>query len=169
VVNLASSFRLRNKLKERISGLSKAIEEAEFNKTVGTEENTSPCDGKTLEEAVLEVNELMDILLELNKQIEKANTINRDSLMALETVKSKVAFYETIMTKCRRGGRKYEFEYDEEGERVKVAKEPLLHQERIAAMLANLKKEKDIIEEKIAIANFNATVDFDPDRILSRI
>jgi hypothetical protein len=114
--NLASSFRVQNKLKERISGLIDAIEGAEFSKSIGTEENTSPCDGKTLEEAVAEVHALMDILQELNAQIEKANAVNRDFLIMLETLKSKIAFYEKIAQKCRRC-RKYEFECDEEGER----------------------------------------------------
>jgi hypothetical protein len=72
------------------------------------------------------------------------------------------------MQKCRRG-RKYEFEYDREGERIKVDKEPLVEQKRVTAMLAKLKKDKDTIEEKIAAVNFNVNVDFDPEKILSRI
>jgi hypothetical protein len=166
--NLASSFRLRNKLKERISGLIGAIEGSEFSKIIGTEENTSPCDGKTLEETVAEVHALMDILQELNARIEKANAVNRDFLIMLETLKSKIAFYEKIAQKCRRC-RKYEFECDEEGERIKVVKEPLIDQKAVAATLANLKKEKDGMEEKTAALNFNTAVDFDPERILSRI
>ncbi|MDR0374736.1 MAG: hypothetical protein LBH85_03325 [Treponema sp.] len=166
--NLANSFRLRNKLKERISNLISAIEGAKFSKIAGTEENTSPCDGKTLEEAVAEVHALMDILQELNARIEKANTANRDFLIMLETLKAKIAFYEKI-AQSRRRYRKYEFEYDEEGERIKVVKEPLLDQKAIAATLANLKKEKEGIEEKIAALNFNIAVDFDPEKILSRI
>jgi hypothetical protein len=166
--NLAGSFRLRNKLKERIGGLTSAIEGAEFSKTIGIEENTSPCDGKTLEEAIAEVHALMDILRELNDRIEKANTVNRDFLIMLETLKSKIAFYEKVIQKCRRGS-KYEFEYDEEGGRVRVNKEPLIDQRKVAVILTNLKKEKDILEEKIAATNFNTAVDFDPDKILSRI
>jgi hypothetical protein len=46
VLNLASSFRLRNKLKERIGGLTGAIKGVEFGKTIGTGENTSPGGGK---------------------------------------------------------------------------------------------------------------------------
>ncbi|MDR0707830.1 MAG: hypothetical protein LBF60_08140 [Treponema sp.] len=166
--NLAHSFRLRNKIKERISGLISAIDGAEFSKIAGTEENTSPCDGKTLEEAVAEVYALMDILQELNARIEKANAVNRDFLIMLETLKSKIAFYEKIAQNCRRY-RKYEFEYDEEGVRIRVAKEPLLDQKAIAAALANLKKEKDGMEEKLTDLNVNIAVDFDPEKILSRI
>jgi hypothetical protein len=165
---LASSFRLRNKIKERISGLIAAIECAEFNKTAGTEENISPCDGKTLEEAVAEVHALMDILQELNNRIEKANAVNKNSLIILETLKSKIAFYEKVLQKCRHG-RKYEFEYDEKGERVKVDKEPLVNQKAVAAVLSNLKKEKDHLEEKIATVHFNTDANFDPEKILSRI
>jgi hypothetical protein len=166
--NLASSFRLRNKLKERIGNLTGAVEGAEFSKTMGTKENTSPCDGKTLEEAVAEVHALMDILRELNGRIEKANTVNRDSLIILETLKAKIAFYEKVVQKCRLG-RKYEFEYDEKGERVKVDKEPLVDQKAVTAVLTNLKKEKDALEEKISAVNFTTNVDFDPEKILSRI
>lgn len=166
--SLASSFRVRNKLKERISGLTGAIESAEFSKTAGTEENTSPCDGKTLEDAISEVDALMDMLWELNGRIEKANTINRDSLILLETLKSKIAFYEKLVQKCRRA-KNYAFEYDEKGERIKVDKEALVDQKAAAAMLAKVKKEKDGIEEKISAVNFNTSVDFDPEKILSRI
>jgi hypothetical protein len=166
--NLASSFRVRNKLKERISGLISAIEEAEFSKPIGTEEDRSPCDGKTLEEAITEVHALMDILRELNERIEKANTVNKDSLISVETLKAKIAFYETIVKKCRRE-KKYEFGYDEQGGRVKVNKEPLVDQKEVSVLLTNLKKEKDILEEEIGAANFNTTVDFDPEKILSRI
>jgi hypothetical protein len=168
MLNLAGSFRLRNKLKERISSLISAIEEAEFSKTIGIEENTSPCDGKTLEEAIAEVHALMDILRELNDQIEKANTVNRESLIILETLKSKIAFYEKIIRKCR-CGKRYEFEYDEKGDRIKVDKEPLVDQRKSTIVLTSLKKEKDILEEKIATVNFNRAVDFDPEKILSRI
>jgi hypothetical protein len=166
--NLASSFRLRNKLKERIAGLSNAIESAEFGKNAGTEENTSPCDGKTLTEAIAEVNALMELLRELNSKIEKANTVNRDSLINMETLKAKIAFYGRVAQKCRHS-KKYEFEYDEEGERVKVAKEPLVDQAQVTAVLASLKKEKDALEEKITAVNFNAAVDFDPETILKRL
>ena len=166
--NLASSFRLRNKLKERIANLSSAIERAEFTKTSGTEENTSPCDGKSLTDAIAEVDTLMELLRELNAKIEKTNVINKDSLIILETLKSKIAFYEKIAEKCRRA-KKYEFEYDEKGERIKVEKEALVDQGKTTAVLAALKKEKDALEEKINTANYNNTVDFNPETILSRL
>lgn len=166
--NLASSFRLRNKLKEKISSITDTIENAEFSESAGTEENTNPCDGKTLEEAIAEVHTLMNFLQELNEKIEKANSINKASLIMLETIKSKIAFYGKIVQKCRQC-KKYNLEYNEEGERIKVLKEALVDQKAIIALLANLKKEKDFLEEKIAAANFNIVVDFDPEIILSRI
>jgi hypothetical protein len=104
---------LRNKLRERISGLISAIEDAGFNKSIGTEENAGPCDGKTLEESIAEVHAFMDILQELNVRMEKANEVNRDFLIMLETLKTKIAFYEKIAQKCRRY-RKCEFECNEE-------------------------------------------------------
>ena len=168
MLNLAGSFRLRNKLKERIAALSNAIENAEFSKTAGTEENTSACDGKTLTGAIAEVDALMELLRKLNGEIEKANKANRDSLIVLETLKAKIAFYEMAARKCRRG-KPYEFEYDSQGERVKVDKEPLVDQGQITTVLASLKKEKDALEEKINSVNFSTTVDFDPEIILSRL
>jgi molybdopterin converting factor small subunit len=168
MLNLASSFRLRNKLKERISALTNAIEAAPFVKTTGTEENTSPCDGKTIKEAVAEVDALMDLLRELNRKIEMANAANRDTLITLETLKARIAFYESLAHKCRMV-KEYEIEYDAKGERIKVDKEPIVDQANITAALAALKKEKDALEEKINAANFNIAVDFNPDTILSRL
>ncbi|MDR1232516.1 MAG: hypothetical protein LBK61_14075 [Spirochaetaceae bacterium] len=81
---------------------------------------------------------------------------------------SKIAFYEKVVQKCRRG-RSYEFEYDENGKRVKIDKEPLINQKAVTAVLTDLKKEKDNLEEKIAAVNFNTSIDFDPEKILSRI
>jgi len=166
--NLASSFRLRNKLKEKIANLSDSIDGAEFNKNTGTEENTSPCDGKTLTEAIAEVNVLMELLRDLNIKIDKANLVNRDSLIIMETLKAKISFYAKVVSKCRMC-KNYEFEYDEEGERVKVSKEPLVDQGQITATLASLKKEKDALEEKITAVNFSTAVDFDPEVILSKL
>ncbi|MDR1030814.1 MAG: hypothetical protein LBL76_08075 [Treponema sp.] len=168
MLNLASSFRLRNKIKEKISSISAAIEDAEFSKTAGTPENTSPCDGKTLEQAVSEVSVLMDILQELNQRIAEANQVNRDTLIALETLKARIVFYEQITKQCRRC-KQYELEQSEEGDLLKVLKEPLLDQGKMTAVLAALKKEKDALEEKIATVNFTTPVDFDPEHFLSRI
>ena len=168
MLNLASSFRLRNKLKEKIANLTSSIDGAEFSKNTGTEENTNPCDGKTLTEAIAEVNVLMEILKDLNIKIDKANLVNRDSLINMETLKAKISFYSKVVLKCRMC-RKYEFEYDEEGERIKVSKEPLVDQGQNTAILASLKKEKDALEEKITSVNFNTAVDFNPDLILSRL
>jgi hypothetical protein len=44
----------------------------------------------------------MDLLQTFNARIEKANLVNRDGLIALETFKAKIAFYEKIVRKCRR-------------------------------------------------------------------
>ena len=167
MLNLTNSFRLRNRLKERIAGLSSAVESTEFSKTAGTKENTNPCDGISLVEAIIEVDVLMELLRELNLKIEKANTINRDLLINLETLKAKIAFYEKLVKKCR-CIMKYEYEYDVKGEQVKVDKEPLVDQKHITAVLASLKKEKDALEEKINASNYCSIVDFDPETILSR-
>ena len=168
MLNLASSFRLRNRLKERIADFSDTIRNAVFSKTTGTEENTSPCDGKSITEAIDEVNSLMELLRDLNMKIEKVNTANRENLIFLETLKSKIAFYGRIVEKCRLV-KMYEFEHDDEGERIKVDKEPLVDQGYITTVLATLRREKDILEEKINNANFSISVDFDPETVLSRL
>jgi hypothetical protein len=158
----------QRKLNSFLGTLISAIESADFSKDLGTEENTSPCDGKTLAAAIEEGIGLMDLLQTFNGRIEKANLVNRDGLIALETCKAKIAFYERLVQKCRRC-RKYEFEFDEKGERVKVAKEALIDQGGITSALTKLKKEKDALEERIAAVNFSTLVDFDPEAILSRI
>jgi hypothetical protein len=168
MLTLAGSFRLRNRLKEKISNVTDAIEAADFTKNAGGEEDTYPCDGKTLEMAIREAGELMDLLREFNRRIEKANLVNRDALISLETLKAKISLHEKIAKKCRRCG-KYEFEFDENGERVKVAKENLVNQAAVISALANLRKEKDALEDEISSVNFRTAVDFDPEAILSRI
>jgi len=61
-LNIASAFRLRNKMKERIRKLSGIVQEAAITKQIGTLENTSPFDGKTFNETVAEVSLLMATL-----------------------------------------------------------------------------------------------------------
>jgi hypothetical protein len=159
---------LRNRLKERIKDLTGAINNAEFSKNNGTEENTSPCDGKTLEEGIVEVHALMDLLRELNDRIEKVNVVNRASLIMLETLKVKIAFYEKLVQKCR-DYKTYELEYNAESKMIKVDKELLVDQGKITTILVSLKKEKDTLEGEITASNFNTAIDFDSERILSRI
>ncbi|MDR2392669.1 MAG: hypothetical protein LBD93_00690 [Treponema sp.] len=102
----------------------------------------------------------MDLLQVFNTRIEKANLVNRDALIALETFKAKIAFYKKIVQRCRRC-RTYEFEFDEQSERVKVVKKARVDQRAITSVLANLKKEKDALEDRIATLNFSTPVDFD--------
>ena len=75
----------------------------------------------------------MDILRDLNSKIDKANLVNRDSLINMETLKSKVSFYEKVLKKFR-WARNYDFEYDEKGERIRVSKEPLVEQKEIIVL-----------------------------------
>ncbi|MDR0722840.1 MAG: hypothetical protein LBF75_08665 [Treponema sp.] len=168
MLNLAGAFRLRNRLKDKISALTQVIEGADFTKDAGTEEDTSPCDGKTLAETIRECSDLMALLQTFNTQIHQANLVNQEALIALETLKAKIAFYEKMVQKCRRC-RKYEFEFDETGERVKVAKEALVDQGVITSTLAKLKQEKDALEDRISGVNFSTPVDFDPEAILSSL
>jgi hypothetical protein len=52
---------------------------------------------------------------------------------------------------------------------IKVDKELLVDQGKITTMLVSLKKEKDALEGEITASNFNTEIDFDSEKILSRI
>ena len=159
-LSIASAFRLRNKLKERIKRLSEIAGRADAAKPEGTDENTAIFDGKTFKETIAEVSVLMAVLRDFNTAIEKSNAVNKEALINLESLKAEIAFYESITQKIRNAPL-YSYEYNAEGGRDKIKQEPLLSQKEIVAHLESLKKKKDCIEEKLAESNIKTQVDYD--------
>ena len=158
--NIASAFRLRNKMKERIRKLSGIAQEAAITKQIGALENTSPFDGKTYKETVAEVSLLMTTLQDFNIAIDKANTANREDLINLETVKAEMAFYDSLTQKIRQAPL-FTYEFNKEGGRDKIEMELLLDQKAVVSRFESLRKKKDEIEEKLAESNYRTEVNFD--------
>jgi len=158
-LNIASSFRLRNKLKERIRRLTDISGRADITKPEGTEENTALFDGKTFDETINEVSLLMSTLRDFNVAIDKANLKNKDDLISLESLKAEIAFYENITQKVRNAPL-YSYEYNAEGGRDKIRQELLLSQKKVIEHLNSIKKKKDDIEERLAKSNIETLVDF---------
>jgi len=159
-LSIATSFRLRNKLKDRIKKTTENIQGAEISKQIGTTENTAVFDGKTFNEAVSNVNFLMATLRDFNLAIDKANEVNREDLISLETLKAEIAFYDMISQKIRRASL-FSFEPNKEGGRDKIEMELLLDQKAVVSHLESLKKKKDDLEEKLTISNAKTQVNFD--------
>jgi hypothetical protein len=84
-LSIASAFRLRNKLKERIKELTNACERERVTKPCGMEENTACFDGKSFADSVANVSLLMATLRDFNLAIEKANIVNKEDLITFET------------------------------------------------------------------------------------
>jgi hypothetical protein len=164
VLTITSAFRLRNKLKEKISKLTSLTSGAEITKPVGKEENTVVFDGKTFKETISAVCLLMETLRDFNLAIEKANTVNKEDLITLESLKAEIAFYESLAGKFRRI-EKFSYEYNASGGQDKIELEPVLDQKAIVSRLDELKKKKDEIEERLAGSNFKTVVEFDQARI----
>jgi hypothetical protein len=163
-LNIASAFRLRNKLKERIKELTKACERASVTKALGTAENTAGFDGKSFTDSVANVSLLMSMLRDFNLAIEKANAVNKEDLITLETLKAEIAFYDTIAGNIRRA-EQFDYEYNPDGGRDKIELELVLDQQTVVAHYKDLKKKKEAIEEKLANSNFTVQVDFDQEAI----
>jgi hypothetical protein len=163
-LTITSSFRLRNKLKEKIGKLTSLTGSAEITKPADKEENTVVFDGKTFKETISAVCLLMTTLRDFNLAIEKANAVNKEDLITLESLKAEIAFYESIAGKFRRV-EKYTYEYNSSGGRDKIELEPVLDQTAIVSRLDELKKKKDEIEERLANSNFKTVVEFDRARI----
>ena len=165
-LTIASAFRLRNKLKERIKEITKACEWASASKPVGTEENTAALDGNSFADVIAYVSLLMSTLKNFNHAIEKANTVNKEDLITLETLKAEFAFYSSITNKIR-SSPKYEFEYNPDGGKNKVELELVLDSKKIVTHYKELKKKISALEEKLANSNFAVKVDFDQEVINS--
>jgi len=163
-LNITSAFRLRNKLKERIKELTKACERASVTKNAGTEENTAVFDGKSFADSIAYVSLLMATLKDFNLAIEKANAVNKEDIITLETLKAEFSFYSTIINKARSAS-KFEFEYNPDGGRDKVELELVLDRETLVSNYKELKTKIDTLEEKLANSNFTVKVDFDQEVI----
>ena len=164
--SMTSAFRLRNKLKERIKRLSEITGRADVTKPEGTEENTAIFDGKTFKDTTEQVSILMNVLRDFNIAIDKANSVNKEALINLESLKAEIAFYENITQKVRNAPL-YSYEYNAEGGRDKIKQEALLSQKDIVAHLESLKKKKDDIEEKLTKSNIETQVNFDQNYIIN--
>jgi hypothetical protein len=163
-LSMASAFRLRNKLKERIKELTNACERASVTKARGKAENTTNFDGKSFADAVANVSLLMATLRDFNLAIEKVNAVNKEDLITLETLKAEIAFYDTVVYKIRRA-EQFDYEDNPDGGKDKVELELVLDQQTIVAHYKELKEKKDAIEEKLAASNFAVQVDFDQEII----
>jgi hypothetical protein len=163
-LNMASAFRLRNKLKERIRELTMACVEASVTKALGTAENTAFFDGKTFKDSLASVSLLMATLRDFNLAIEKANAVNKEDLITLETLKAEIAFYDKMVGKVR-SAEQFDYEYNSDGGRDKIELELVLDQQAVVARYKTLKKKKKAIEEKLAASNFAVQVDFDQELI----
>jgi hypothetical protein len=163
-LSIASAFRLRNKLKERIKELTKACERGEVTKARGKEENTTNFDGKSFADTVATVSLLMAALRDFNLAIEKVNAVNKEDLITLETLKAEIAFYDIIVSKVR-NAEEFDYEDNPDGGKDKIELELVLDQQAIVAHFKELRKKKDAIEEKLANTNFTVQVDFDQEKI----
>ena len=159
-LNIATAFRLRNKLKEQIKKLTELVQRAEVTKQTGTKENTTAFDGLTFNDVVEQIKLLMATLHDFNLAIDKANEVNRADLIDLETIKAEISFFDTVVQKVRKA-QPFSYEYNAEGGHDKIEMELLLDQKSIVSHYENLKKQKDNIEEKLATSNSNTQVDFD--------
>ena len=163
-VNIASAFRLRNKLKERIKRLTSQTDEADVTKHAGTEEHTTVFDGKTFRETVALVSLIMNTLRDFNLAIDKANLVNKEDLITLESLKAEIAFYENMACKIR-DARAFSYEDNPAGGKDKIPLELVLDQDAVVSHLETLKKRKDGLEEKLGASNFSVTADFDRNTI----
>ena len=163
-LSIASAFRLRNKLKERIKKLTDLTESANMTTPKGTIENKAVFDGKSFNETIDMVSRLMSILRDFNIAIDKANMVNKENLITLESLKAEISFYNGIVQKVRRM-EKYTYEYNSAGGRDKIELEPVLDQKTMVSRLDGLKKKKDDLEEQLANSNFSVQVDFDQNLI----
>jgi hypothetical protein len=163
-LKIASAFRLRNKLKERIKELTGACERASVTKALGRAENTAGFDGKSFTDSIAEVSLLMAALRDFNIAIEKANTANKEDLITLETLKAEIAFYYKLVGKLH-CAEQFVYEYNPDGGHDKVDQELVLNQQVVVDHWKNLKKKKEAIEEKLANSNLTIQVNFDQEVI----
>jgi len=79
-------------------------------------------------------------------------------------LKAEIAFYDTIIGRIR-SAEKFDYGYNLDGGRDKTEMELVLNQQMVVAHRKELKRKKDVAEEKLANSNFTVQVNFDEERI----
>ncbi|MDR3049749.1 MAG: hypothetical protein LBV16_07960 [Elusimicrobiota bacterium] len=160
--NLGNAFRLRNKLKASIKQITEQMESLRYAYAVDELEKGNTfreLDGLTVKEVLEKFTKLSDILCSFNKSIDKANLNIKETLISLETLKAKISFYASMLTKIRNSELVSKFTVN--GERKTEILTPVLNQKEILEIYNSCLDEKDNLEQEIGDYNAKTMVDFD--------
>lgn len=164
MLNLANSFRLRNKVKEKISKLQQLVADAEFTKDKGTPEDVLKTDGANMMNVIMAIDNLMKELTKLNQAIAEANVVNSANLIELESAKAFIAYYEKLANRSR-NLKTYRMEMNATAGYEKIELEPIVNQNEFLSKLDCWKKTKDSLEEQLAESNFKTAVHFNEEEL----
>ena len=159
-LSISEAFKLRNKIKAKISELSAVIQRESLYKDpdLTAEEALRAFDGLAFDVVVRNAESLMDSLCTLNTLIDKANVQLRSTLNQLETLKVKQSLNKNILDKIR-GSAVFETKVNTvSGETTKTRLKPIFETKDVY-----VQKEKDLalqrqkLEEEISLENARIT------------
>jgi hypothetical protein len=159
-ITLAYSFRLRNRIKTKISGLTALIYNCQFSVESDLSDAYNKLDNLSLDENIKQAETLMSLLQELNRSIEAVNRENRESLIKLETLKSKLFFYGKLIEKIRRH-KPIIKQWNEDRDNVTDIKYSLIvDSDSIFEKFKKTQKEIAVIEQSLIKANNSLMIEF---------
>lgn len=165
-LNMNEAFKLRNKIKAKISDLSSSIVSAQLfvDPDLTEEESLRAFDGEQFDNVVSKAERLMDFLCNLNTAIDKANVTNRANLNALETLKVKSNLNRDILSAIRSSSVFQTQINSVTGETKKTRLRQIFSDSSIyIEKEKSFSKQKEKLEQQIAISNSSTTFDLEVD------
>jgi hypothetical protein len=168
-MNISEAMKLRNKLKQKIEDLQQSVLNCDFGVRIpqieseddGSDEakKYANLDGKTYDEALIEIDEIRDALRDLNLAIEKANEVNRLALNELHSLSSSIS-WEERMVRTARNFKESTMMYEQGSEKPVEVFFRRASKTDFVKRLASLKKRKDELEDVISANNGRTVVQY---------
>lgn len=165
-INMNEAFKLRNKIKAKISELSYSILRAQLfvDPDLTEEESLRAFDGEQFDSVVTKAERLMDFLCDLNTAIDKANVTNRANLNALETLKVKSNLNRDILSIIRSSSVFQTNVNSVTGETTKIRLRQIFSNSAIyIEKEKSFSRQKEELEQQVAISNSNTIFELEVD------
>jgi len=165
-LNINEAFKLRNKMKAKISALQFSLERAclYVDPDMPDEDAFRAFDGEKFDVVVQKTEKLMEALCSLNTAIDKANIENRLNLNKLETTKVKESLNKKILDSIRNEDVYVTEVNSVTGEKTKIRLKPIFDDKEVYIQKEKaFAKEKKELEDTISLTNskINFTYEID--------
>lgn len=157
---LTALFRTRNRIKEKISDLSRLIDEMPASYPASEILDLSRFDGRTLQEVIEEIDHVQWILDAVNEKISRANASGPEALvLQINGVKDSIRRYESYYAKAYQQPKEDVDVNRVTGVSTRTPRTQVLDLSALRSSLKTLKAKKMALEDKLSELNARTEVD----------